>query len=163
MENERIRQFVRQDVSMPSVLRFINEDASQIHFSGALEASLNEAALRVNVVDVGYGGVGVESSVFVPRNARGILEVFEGNPSDASGDSRMNRDQVILRVEVIIKRCSQISRLPSYNLGLAFCSVSPELTAQLDRLMSPISAETDVDEAGADPTTQRTDGGVNGA
>ena len=163
MEHERIRQFVRQDVSMPSILRIAEEDANQIHFSGALEASLNEVALQVNVVDVGHGGVGVESSVFLPRNARGILEIFKEKSSGASVQSLKNRDQVILREAITIKRCSQISRLPTYNLGLAFCSVSPELTAQLDRLMSPSSAETDVDETVADPTSRRTDGGVNGA
>lgn len=128
MDNEKIRQFQRSEVSLPGILRVAETDQEQVQFSSSLASSNNEFSINITVVDIGFGGVGVESKAFIPRNLHGTIEVMHTN-GDSTGEGPT---RLILAHEVSAKRCRQISREPAYQVGLAFGSITAEFRQLLD-------------------------------
>ena len=126
MQHEKIRQFKRQAVSLRGVLRVYEDDSSQVRFSNTLETAASGKQLSVTVIDVGYGGLGLHSEVFIPRQARFEIEVFkDSDHADVDGE-------VLLMQDVTAKRCSMVSRDPKYFVGMGFDSVSIDLKKRLD-------------------------------
>jgi len=155
MQNEKIRQFKRQEVSLRGVLRVDEEDAAQVRFSNTLESALNGKHLKVTVIDIGYGGLGLHTDVFIPRQARFEIEVFK----ECSGDDSEG-GEILLKQEVTAKRCLMVNRDPGYFVGMGFDLVSVDLKSRLDEFMQSHAGDGN-DGSGVDdddnPLTNRGD------
>ncbi len=133
MQHEKIRQFKRQDVSLRGVLLVHEDDRAQVKFSNTLESALSGKQIRVTVIDIGYGGLGLETDVFIPRQARFEIEVFKKSTLDKDKDS----GSILIKENITAKRCSMVSRDPRYFVGMGFDSVSVDLKSHLDEFFGP--------------------------
>jgi len=133
MQHEKIRQFKRQDVSLRGVLRVHEDDRAQIHFSNTLESALSGKQMQVTVIDIGYGGLGLQTDVFIPRQARFEIEVFKKSTPGNDKDS----GEILLKEQITAKRYSMVSRDPRYFVGMGFDSVSVDLKSHLDEFFGP--------------------------
>ncbi|MEE8171078.1 MAG: PilZ domain-containing protein [Phycisphaerae bacterium] len=98
------RQFQRRSLELPARLEVHPDHAQQIRFS------FPEQQCRVSVIDVSEGGLGLRTSVFLPRSARLLIHVRVDG--DASGR------EVVVRA--VVRRCIMIDVSPNYQIGLQY-------------------------------------------
>lgn len=80
--------------------------------------------IAATLVDCSAGGVGVESSVYLPRQSRLHVRIPANDGSGAT-----------IEVEGTVQRASMISREPRYYLGLSFRGKNPPSAGTLERLL----------------------------
>ena len=107
-----VRQHERFLCRLPSHVRVSEDAADQV----ALARSVGDGSgsLDVVITDASRGGLGIESSVFLPRGCRVKVRV-----KPATGESVHD---VTLRVQ----RVTMLDRKPTYYLGMSFVSKGPD-------------------------------------
>jgi hypothetical protein len=81
--------------------------------------------VTATVVDCSTGGMGIESSVYLPRQARLSLRVDLGGEGGTSLD-----------IEATVQRATMISRAPKYYLGVAFKGRNAPGEAVIEQLLT---------------------------
>jgi len=99
------RQFVRKDTDLEARV-----DPHPDH-SDQFRVCLPDALAELPVVDVSAGGVGLQSSVFMPKRLKLVLHVKTQGQSTA---------EATLRVNAIVRRCELFDYKPTYHVGLQF-------------------------------------------
>lgn len=92
--------------------------------------------LAATVVDCSAGGMGLESPVYLPRNARLLVRLDLGDASGRDGH---------VEIEGTVQRATMISRAPRYYLGLAFKGKNAPSAATVDRLLKFVSSAKTAD------------------
>jgi hypothetical protein len=103
----RARLFVRHDARYEARLEPHPDHADQFRLS------YPDAQNGLAVIDVSEGGLGLKSSVFLPKNLRLILHIYG---TGAKHDS-LGRE---LTIRAVVRRCSLIDHKPNYQVGLQF-------------------------------------------
>lgn len=101
------RQFVRREASYNARFEVHPDHADQFRLS------FPDAQRGLTVVDVSEGGLGLNSSVFIPRNIRLLLHV--SGMEDEQG--RRRPDAVI---PAVVRRCTMLDHKPTYGVGLQY-------------------------------------------
>lgn len=101
------------------------EHAALVRFSTGSGA--RDGWIEAGVVDVSNGGVGLMTTVFIPRRCRVILRLRADDAPDAP---------VLLEAGARVMRIVMTDRRPAYLVGTSFEGLSPETASALDALMS---------------------------
>ncbi|MBX3395245.1 MAG: PilZ domain-containing protein [Phycisphaerae bacterium] len=108
IQNEQLaRQHERHHTSFRARVEPHGDHAAQIRLS------FPDAFCGLEVIDVSSGGLGLKSSVFIPRNLRINLHI-----SDVSaGDDVATQ---VLNIRAVVRRCLLVDHKPTYQVGLQF-------------------------------------------
>lgn len=101
------RQFARRQLALPARVEVHPDQADQ------LRLSFDDEHGRPTVVDVSEGGLGLQSAVFLPRNARLLVHV---QPPEAAGAGIPDT----LAVRLVVRRCLMVDVKPTYHIGLQY-------------------------------------------
>jgi hypothetical protein len=106
------------------------DHAGAVRFSAARGG--RGAWIDVSVVDVGLGGVGVCSPVFIPRRTRIRLRLtpVPGTESAPAGP---------LEFEARVQRAWMRDRTPTYLLGTAFIDPDPRMLARIESMVEQLA------------------------
>ncbi len=107
-----VRQHERFLCRLGSLVRVCEDMADQVVM--ARSVGDGTGAVEVVITDASRGGLGIESTVFLPRGSRLRVRV-------KSADVAPEKD-LLLRVQ----RVTMLDRKPTYYLGLSFVSKGPE-------------------------------------
>ena len=110
------RQFVRQATRRAARLEPDPTHADQFRLA------FPDAQSEVFVTDVSKGGLGIATTIFIPRCLKVIVHV----PCD---------DQRDLTIPAIARRCILADHKPNYTVGLQFCRPEGEAEADLLKLV----------------------------
>ncbi|MBL0921897.1 MAG: hypothetical protein IBJ10_07190 [Phycisphaerales bacterium] len=124
-----VRRHKRHDVALDATIALAPEHAGAVRFKPPPGAAENTAP--VSLVDVGEGGFGVVSTVFIPRQARIRLRVAD--PRDPSGPAMLEADGLVQRVTMTDRR-------PAYLIGASFVDESA-IGEALHRLLGILGGE----------------------
>jgi hypothetical protein len=129
-----VRRFERHALSLP--VRVTLEDAAgaSVRLS---RASGGSDGFGATLVDLGQGGLGLESPYFLPRQT--VLEIR------LLADAAKELPEFRTRVRVMRTRMS--SRTPSYELGCSFVEPDPRLQQTVEDVLSAIAALQRKEEA----------------
>ena len=142
------RQFERQDVSLKARLIVNSESSEQVCFSGSAPSARGASTIGVTVVDLGYGGVGMRTQVFLPRMATAELEILEPNGADdcfgvshdgGEPDGDESDQAVMFRHAIQVRRCQMTGRAPTYLVGAAFESPDADLRETINGFLERLS------------------------
>jgi c-di-GMP-binding flagellar brake protein YcgR len=128
-----VRQHERAGIELSVELEVCEAHAAQVLFSSTASAA-GQHVIRGKAIDISPGGMGIESRQFLPRMVEGTVRVF------APDAERKNRDgsaiqNLVFEQPVKVRRVSQISREPSYNLGVAFLGAGVEMDQRIAALL----------------------------
>ncbi len=112
------RLFVRHETHFEASVEVHPDQADQIRMS------FPDALSDFKVVDVSKGGLGLRSSVYLPKNLRLNLSVRGTNKK---GEALPRA----LAIRVIVRRCSLLDHKPSYLVGLQFVDAAGRDEQQL--------------------------------
>jgi hypothetical protein len=104
-----VRRHKRHDVALDASMSLAPDHAAAVRFRPPPGSPENTAP--VSLVDVGEGGFGVISTIFIPRRARILLRIPD--PRSPSGP-------VLLEAEGIVQRVTMTDRRPAYLIGASF-------------------------------------------
>lgn len=126
--NILVRQHERVTCELDAFARVEPGQGDQVVLSrSAATGGRSEGEIRVSVVDVSPGGLGVRSPIYLPRGTK--LRVIMSRSSPDAPDAH----QIVVRVQ----RSAMIDRSPAYYLGGAFVQADPrQIDALLDRARS---------------------------
>jgi len=110
------RQFVRK-----ATRRAARIEPDPVH-ADQFRLAFPDAQSEVFVTDVSKGGLGLASTVFIPRSLKLIVHV----PCP---------DQRDLSIPAIARRCVLSDHKPNYTVGLQFCRPNGEPEAELLKLV----------------------------
>lgn len=127
-----VRRHQRHDVAFDAVMSLAPEHAAAVRFK-PLKSVLGvpEGAAPVVLVDIGEGGFGVVSEVFIPRRSHIRLRVAD--PRDPGGAPLIEADGLVQRVTMTDNR-------PAYLIGASFFDPSAIHDA-LAKLLSVLGGE----------------------
>lgn len=135
------RQFARRNLALPARIEVHPDHAEQLRLSFPDEGG------RPTVVDVSEGGLGLQSQIYLPRNARLMVHVKKGNDA---GDS----DSFLVRG--IVRRCGMMDVRPTFHVGVQYLeSQTPEireLVALAEQIKAQNSATSAEDRSSGDST-----------
>ncbi|MBL0926563.1 MAG: PilZ domain-containing protein [Phycisphaerales bacterium] len=120
-----VRQHERYRCSLAAVARIAGESAGRVSPSPSVTES---GGIRVSVVDCSAGGLGLRSSVFLPKSAELDVELQAG-----AGQS-----PAVVRVR--IQRVAMLDRTPSYYLGCAMTDATDAGRAALGHVLDMAKA-----------------------
>lgn len=118
------RQFVRK-----ATRRAARIEPDPVH-ADQFRLAFPDAQSEVFVTDVSKGGLGLATSVFIPRSLKLIVHVT-------------GHDQRDLCIPVIARRCALSDHKPNYIVGLQFCRSEGEPEAELLKLVMGDPQEPD--------------------
>lgn len=121
-----VRRTARYEVALPGRVRMAAEHRSIVRF--APSSGARDGWIEVDVIDIGTGGVGLFSPVFLPRNVDTDLEILS-HKEDAG---------VLLACRSRVQRVIMTDRRPAYLLGLAFVGHSPETVKKIADLLAAL-------------------------
>ena len=104
-----VRRHSRIECDIEGQLRIAEDDAQQIVFSRSITNA--DGSVGVRVVDCSQGGLGLESSVYLPHGSHVIVEIDPGNIEGV---------QKILTFHLRVQRGSMVARSPRYYIGTLF-------------------------------------------
>lgn len=102
--------------------------------------SFPDSLTDFNVVDVSKGGLGLRSSVFLPKNLRLVLTI---RGATEKGEALPRP----LTIRAIVRRCSLLDHKPSYLVGLQFVDAAGRDEQQL------VKATAKPADSGNEPVT----------
>jgi len=100
------RQFERKATRRVARIEVHSDHADQFRLS------FPDAQSEVFITDISKGGIGIASSVFIPRNLRLNVHV----PQTEAGQD--------LTIRVVARRCGLADHKPTYDVGLQFIDAS---------------------------------------
>ena len=127
-----IRRHQRHDVALDAIVSLAAEHASAVRFkplagvSGAAEGSA-----PVVLVDIGEGGFGVVSEVFLPR--RSHIRLIVADPREPTGAP-------LIDAEGLVQRITMTDRRPAYLIGASFFDESA-VRESLQAMLSILGGE----------------------
>lgn len=101
------RLFVRHGTHLAASVEVHPDHADQVRMS------FGDALSDFAVVDVSRGGIGLHSSVFLPKNLKVVLKISQTGPSGAESSRP-------LTIPAIVRRYTLVDHRPSYLIGLQF-------------------------------------------
>lgn len=110
------RQFVRQ-----ATRRAARLEPDPVH-ADQFRLAFPDAQSEVFVTDVSKGGLGIASTVFIPRALKLIIHVPCADRPD-------------LTIPAIARRCMLSDHKPNYTVGLQFCKPEGDAEAELLKLV----------------------------
>ncbi len=125
-----VRRSARHEVALTGRVRITAEHRSVVRF--APSSGARDGWIEVDVVDVGTGGVGLFSPIFLPRHADADLEIFGKGGAE---------DGVLLACRSRVQRVVMTDRRPAYLVGLAFVGHSPETVKKISDLLAVFDGE----------------------
>lgn len=131
-----VRRSARYEVALPGRVRIAAEHRSIVRF--APSSGARDGWIPVDIIDVGTGGVGLFSPIFLPRNADADLEIL----------GHQERGGVLLACRSRVQRVVMTDRRPAYLLGLAFVGQSPETVKKISDLLNALEG---IESGGAEP------------
>lgn len=139
----RVREHVRETVNLPIRLSICEEHCEQVRFSPTSKASAANAIDGV-AVDISSGGLGIESTQFLPHMTEGVIRVYAN--VDEGIDPTLSDPLFEQRVKV--RRVRMVTHDPTYALGLSFVEPRGDLenrikAAQDAARMIPLSESLD--------------------
>jgi hypothetical protein len=118
-----VRQSVRYDVSIRAAICILPEHARQVRFADA--SGVRDGWVDVDLVDFSSSGVGLMSSVFVPRRSLILVRLYGYGPEAP----------VIVEAPVRIQRICMTDRRPGYLIGTSFADPAPSSIEQINGLL----------------------------
>lgn len=134
----RVRHAKRHDIALDAELRIAKEHEHSVRFSPASGA--RDEKLRVVIVDASSGGLGLISTVFIPRKC--VVVVRAQDPTDPA-------KPVLLEARLRVQRSRMTDRRPAYFVGTSFVLDDEAQAAGVDRFLRLLDGEADADGAGA--------------
>lgn len=125
-----VRRSTRIDIALPARLAIADDHAGQVRFGP--EAGAVHGWVDADVVDVSAGGLGLISSVFVPRRTLVRIEVINGLDPSA---------EALLKCVGRVQRVVMTDRRPAYFLGAAFAETNHESDKALEQFMARIGGD----------------------
>lgn len=119
-----VRQHERLLCSLRAHLSVAEANASQVSIARTIGDG--SGAIEVELVDCSRGGLGIQSSLFLPRSCQLVVRLI---PDDSRGIP--NDLELLVRVQ----RASMISRTPTYYLGVSFRVPGPPQIDRVERLL----------------------------
>lgn len=129
-----VRQHERRECRVPVRVRVGDADAERVTLSRS--AGDGSGAIPAMMVDASGGGLGLETSVFLPRGLRVVVA------------ARFN--DTLLEMPARVQRVLMNSRKPTYYLGLAFTQTGDARAELADRLMQALRAAPAAESAPRD-------------
>lgn len=129
-----VRRFERHALSLPVRVTLEAASGASVRLS---RASGGSDGFSATLVDLGQGGLGLESPYFLPRQT--MLEVR------LLADAAKHLPE--FRTTVRVMRTRMSSRTPSYELGCSFTDPDPRLQQSVEDVLSAIAALTREEEA----------------
>jgi hypothetical protein len=117
-----VRRSVRHDVALRAQMCVAPSCASLIRLSPG--SGVKDGWLDIDAVDFSLGGIGLLSTVFLPRNAVVRVRLY------APGDS----DEVVLECECMVRRVVMTDRRPMYHVGTSFHNLSEIASSSVERI-----------------------------
>lgn len=133
-----IRQFERNEVVLEGEFEVAPADRAQVIFSARHAAVIDAHTIRMTVSDIGAGGIGFQSPLFLPRMLRGTIRILEPIKTTGQMDTHSPRC-VAFEHAVRIRRVDLTSRIPSYFIGSSFEAADAQLDEALTAMMDRIS------------------------
>jgi hypothetical protein len=90
-------------------------------------------------MDLGAGGAGVISPMFMPRGARVVLRIWA--VADRDGEP-------LIELPGKVVRTIMTDRRPAYMVGVGFDQFSPEQEASVEALITRLAGREEGDETG---------------
>lgn len=128
-----VRRHERRECRVPATVRIGDADSARVALSRS--AGDGSGALAATMVDVSQGGLGLESSVFLPRGVRVVVGVRLGGG--------------LIELPCRVQRVLMNSRAPTFYLGLAFTASPAERGAMAERLLAALDSADKPDAAGS--------------
>ncbi len=132
------RKAARYDLSLPARLRVAEAHGKSVSLTAS--AGVRQGWLPVDLVDFSAGGIGLLTSVFIPRRCLIEVEIF-----GVEGD----RDQVAISGVARTQRVVMTDRRPAYLIGACFERPTEEQREQIARLLELLGGSGEP-EGGAD-------------
>ncbi len=128
-----VRRHQRHDVALDAQLSLAPEHAGAVRFKPLPGVSgVPDGSAPVVLVDIGEGGFGVMSVVFLPRKSRIRVRV---------PDPRDDRAPALLDAEGIVQRVTMTDNRPGYLIGASFAD-EPAVRESLHRLLAALGGES---------------------
>lgn len=128
-EGLTVRRHKRHDVALDAWLSLAPEHIGAVRFKPPPGAPENTAP--VSLVDLGEGGFGVVSTIFLPRRTRVRLRV---------PDPRSAAAPALLDAEGVVQRVTMTDRRPAYLIGASF-SNEPAIREALQTLLNILGGD----------------------
>lgn len=118
-----IRQHERFTCRLPAQITIAPAHDEQLR---PIRTTTDTDGLSATVVDCGRGGLGLNSTTFLPKQAQVTVRVCAGD--------------VTISAPLRVMRSQMVDRQPTYYLGCALASPTPEQQAELARLIEHVKA-----------------------
>jgi hypothetical protein len=122
-----VRNAFRHDICLRAQISVIAEADGAIRL--AAPSGAKDGWVDADVIDIGSGGVGLISMVFLPRRALLNLRVF------APGEGT----SVVFVAPCRVQRVTMTDRRPAYLIGCSFEGLTQENQKQLDALLAGLA------------------------
>ena len=136
----RVRHAKRHDIALDAELRIAPEHQSSVRFSSASGA--RDDTLRVVIVDASSGGLGIISTVFIPRKCLVTLRAFD--PTDATRPP-------LLEARLRVQRSRMTDRRPAYFVGASFAAADARDAAGVERFLRMLDGEAEPGAGAGEP------------
>ena len=117
-----VRHAVRHDVAIRAQVSIRGPHATSIRLSAA--TGVKDGWIDADAVDFSLGGVGVISTVFIPRPAVVRLRMLSAG----------EHPTIIFEGDAVVRRVVMTDRRPAYHIGTSFHQLSPEAQVQAEAL-----------------------------
>ncbi|MEM9065666.1 MAG: PilZ domain-containing protein [Planctomycetota bacterium] len=121
------RRTQRSDLALPLRFKVFETDVAQVRFTSMVD--LKDGQVRGDLVDLSQGGLGILTTVFVPRKAAMTVELL-GNAEDGA--------PVLLECRVRIQTVVMTDRRPAYMLGTSFWPVDESQKAAIEAFVAQV-------------------------
>lgn len=120
-----VRQHERLLCNLRAHASVAEANASQIAIARTI--CDGNGSIEVDIVDCSRGGLGLQSSLFLPRSSQLVVRLIADPAAGIPGD---------LEVLVRVQRVTMLNRSPTYYMGVSFRVPGPPQTDRVERLMS---------------------------
>lgn len=117
-----VRQHERFACRIPVDVAVTQESPTRVGLSRTV--GNGTGVMSATLVDCSGGGVGIESTIYLPRQTRLLVRIAPDEGGEAP-----------LELEATVQRASMVSRKPMYYLGLSFRGKNAPSAATVDKLM----------------------------
>lgn len=124
-----VRQHERVTCTVAAIVAVDRAQSEQVVLSRAIASGCHrEGEFAAMVVDFSPGGLGIRSSVYLPKGCRLFVRLSKPNAPLAGGST------TIEEIAVRVQRCSMIDRTPAYYCGCSLVKAPAGAVALLKSL-----------------------------
>jgi hypothetical protein len=129
--NSIVRRSVRYDVAIKAALSVLPDHAGLVRFGGG--AGARDGWIDADVVDFSSSGIGIISTVFVPRRTLLMARLYSFEQNGG----------VIVEVPIRVQRVAMTDRRPAYLIGTSFADPAAKSVDQINRLLELLAGSED--------------------